>query len=188
MNRKVLAHVSGLVSIAGVVFSGFALFAILGKSLKLSEFSLSIITAVIAVVVGFFSKYLAGFAKRLQFAPRVFISYAHEDESIAHEVAEALRNHGARVWLDQERLKPGESINDAIEKGIADADSFVALVSGVPRPNLLLEIGMARARGLRVIPVLLADTSLPSDLQGLRYIDLRKEQSRGIEELVREAT
>jgi len=76
-----------------------------------------------------------------------------------------------------------------VQRGIEDADAFVALLSEQARPNLLLELGMARARGLRIIPVLVAaEAELPSDLQGLRYIDLRHERSRGLEELVKATT
>ncbi|SRR5712692_7959837 len=186
--RKVFAQASSLLAIAGGIASLVGFYLILVKSLKLSEFSLSIASTLLAFLAGAYSTYLARFAKKLKLSPRVFLSYSHADEHVAREVAETLRNQGARVWLDQERIKPGESFHDAIEKGIDDADTFVVLLSGQPRSNLLLELGMAYAKGLRVIPVLLADAELPSDLRGLRYIDLRHERSRGLDELVRATT
>jgi predicted nucleotide-binding protein len=63
----------------------------------------------------------------------------------------------------------------------------VAVWSEQQRPNLQLELGMAMAKGLRIIPVLVADAELPSDLKGLRYVHLRRERNRGLEELVRAA-
>lgn len=188
MNRKTIAQTTAVISVVGAVVSAVALLAVLGKTLKLSEFSLSIVSAALGVLAGMYSMYFARFAKKLKLSPRVFISYSHADQTVAREIAEALRTHGARVWLDQERLKPGDSIREAVQQGIDDADAFVALLSEQARPNLLFELGMARAKGLRIIPVLLAEGELPSDLQGLRYIDLRHERSRGLDELVKATT
>jgi len=189
MIRRRISRISGLLSIIGLAVSMGMLVIILSRSLRLSELMLSIVVTSIGALAGMYSMYLVRFANRLpRLSPRIFLSYSHKDQDIARQVAEAFRTNGARVWLDQERLRPGASIGDEIEKGIADADTFVALLSGTPSPNLLLELVMARAKGITVIPVLLADAEVPVDLQGLQYVDLRKAPGRGLEELVRAAT
>jgi len=47
---------------------------------------------------------------------------------------------------------------------------------------------MARARGVKIIPVIVSDAELPFDLRNLRYIDLRHERTAGLQELVKTAT
>lgn len=186
--RKTAAQTTAVLSIVGALASVAALLAILAKTLNLSEFSLSILSTLLGVSAGIYSIHLARFAKKFRISRRVFISSSYADQSVAQEIADALRANGARVWLDLERLEPGESIREVVQEGIQDADSFVALLSQEPRPNVLLELGMARARGLRIIPVLLADGELPPDLLELRYIDFRHERAQGLEELVKATT
>jgi hypothetical protein len=166
------------VSLAGTVY-------FLKEKLDLSDLSISLVSAIVAGLAGVFSSYGVHIAKKLSYAPRVFISYSHSDQAAASEVVAALRTSGARVWLEEERVKPGESIRKAVEKGIENADTFVALLSEKPGSNLLLELDLARAKGIRVVPVLLSNAEVPLDLQGVRYIDLRHDRSAGIKQLVR---
>jgi hypothetical protein len=84
-----------------------------------------------------------------------------------------------------EQIEPGQSISGTIEKAIRDADTFVALLSKEQGPNLMLELGLAKARGLRVIPVLLEPADVPSDIASLRFIDLTSNRETGLEQLAR---
>ncbi len=93
MNRKSIAQTTAVLSVVGAIASGAALLAILGKTLKLSELSLSIVSAVLGVLAGIYSTYFARFAKKLKLSPRVFISYSHADQTVAREIAEVLRTH-----------------------------------------------------------------------------------------------
>jgi predicted aminopeptidase len=38
--------------------------------------------------------------------PSIFVSYAHEDASLAQTLATALESQGARVWIDQGETRP----------------------------------------------------------------------------------
>ena len=184
MNRKTIARTTAVLSVLGAIGSAAAMLLILSHSLDLPELSFSLLSAALGVLTGVFSVPLARFAMKFRRSRRVFISYSHTDHAIAHEVAEALRSNGTLVWLDQERIKLGESIPDAIERGIDNSDAVVVLLSDQPTPNLLLELGMAKAKGLRIVPVRVSDGEIPADLQGLRYIDLRDKRGSGIQELV----
>lgn len=188
MNRRTISKVSGVVSLFGAVASSVALFATLGKIMVPLELTVTVASIAAAVLAGISSLYLAKIARRFRSAPRVFLSYSHDDTGAARKVAEALRAHGAHVWLDMERIRPGDAIVPTIQKAIDNCDRFVVLVSRSPSPNLALEVGLARSKGVPVIPVLVADAPVPTDLQGLRYVDLRHDTSQGIEELVRAAT
>jgi len=142
----------------------------------------------LGLLAGLLSSYLADFTKKLRTAPRVFLSYSRENERAATKVAEALRSHGALIWMDVERLKAGDEFQSVIKKAIDDADSFVLLLSDNQGSFWKYELGLARSKGLRIIPVLLQDVPVPGDLKNLQYVDLRKDFSSGMDELVKAAT
>lgn len=65
--------------------------------------------------------------------PSVFISYAHADEPLARDLADALSGHGLRVWIDQSELRIGDSLIERLAEAIAEGDFVVALVSDASR-------------------------------------------------------
>ena len=60
----------------------------------------------------------------------VFISHASEDkEDVARPLAEALRENGLSVWYDEFELKIGDSLRRNIDKGIANSNFGVIVIS-----------------------------------------------------------
>lgn len=60
----------------------------------------------------------------------VFISHASEDkDEVARPLAEALRNNGLSVWYDEFELKIGDSLRRKIDKGIANSNFGVIVIS-----------------------------------------------------------
>ena len=108
-------------------------------------------------------------------APKVFISYSRDDTEWIRLFADALRRQHVEVWLDQWEIKPGESVQDALEAGLRQSDAIVVVVSrsNVRNPNVLFELGVALGMGKRLIPIVSEDleTSLiPFDLRTRRYL------------------
>jgi len=100
--------------------------------------------------------------------PQVFISYAHSkgDADWVRAFAEALKQRGLRVWLDQFQIAAGEPLRDALEAGMRESDVFVALIDPASslKPNFLFELGAAIGMGKRVVPIVpreLDDSALP---------------------------
>lgn len=140
-------------------------------------------------------------------APKVFVSYSHEDaahDAWVLDLASQLRKNGADASLDQWDLRPGQDVAVFMESSIRDSD-FVVLVctptyaqkSNVPRGGVgyeknIISAEMLQAQDLRpkFVPVLRLgefETSLPTYL-GSRYgIDFRatRDQSKALEELLR---
>ena len=67
--------------------------------------------------------------------PLVFLSHAGEETQVAKELAHQLRQAGVEVWLDVERLRPGDRWMGAIGTGLLNASGMVVYVgkSGVQR-------------------------------------------------------
>lgn len=60
----------------------------------------------------------------------VFISHASEDKNeVARPLAEALRNNGLSVWYDEFELKIGDSLRRKIDKGIANSNFGIIVIS-----------------------------------------------------------
>jgi hypothetical protein len=61
--------------------------------------------------------------------PRVFISYAREDQSVTESLRVSLERHDIDSWRDKDQLYSGDGWEHSIDDAIAKADFFVALVS-----------------------------------------------------------
>jgi hypothetical protein len=125
---------------------------------------------------------------------KVFISYRRDDSA---GYAQAI--HGRlvtqlskeRVFMDVDTIEPGVDFVRAVEQAVAECDVLIAIIGkrwlqneggAEPRLNdpkdlVRVEISTALARGIRVIPVLVDSTMMPSeeilppDLQRLARIN-----------------
>jgi hypothetical protein len=60
----------------------------------------------------------------------VFISHASEDkDSIVRSLANALTEHGLRVWYDEFTLRIGDSLRQKIDKGLANSRVGLVVLS-----------------------------------------------------------
>lgn len=59
----------------------------------------------------------------------VFISYVRQDHDIVDQLALDLRSLGVEVWVDRERIRPGERWKDAIRKAIREGSFFLCCFS-----------------------------------------------------------
>jgi len=115
--------------------------------------------------------------------PLIFLSHSGEDTPFARELAQLLRPTGVDVWLDVERLQPGDRWGQKIEDGLRQATAMVLYVgkSGV-RHWVDQEVRVALDRStkdpdFRLIPVL-GEGSNPEDLplflKQYQWLDLRE--------------
>ena len=115
-------------------------------------------------------------------APSVFISYAHADEPLARDLADALSGHGLRVWIDQSELRIGDSLIERLAEAIAEGDFVVALVSDVSRESRWCkqELAWAASKGIRekrvtVLPLQVGNAEMPSTLADRVWADVTLE-------------
>ncbi len=120
----------------------------------------------------------------------VFISYSHADRAIATTIANELVNRGINVWWDQWDLQPGDSlISKIFEFGLAKASHFLILLSpsSVRSSWVKEELSIATIRRIeevvRIIPVLVDGTEIPTPLRSLLWVDLRTDFNQGIDRI-----
>lgn len=114
----------------------------------------------------------------------VFLSFAHDDQHAANQVADALRDHGVEVF-DFASVPAGANISQAIDDGIDRADAVFFLISrNFARSDWAnIEVGAAMAETLSgrtklLVPVLIdrnvkPSVDVPSLLQRYQWLDLR---------------
>src|ERR1051325_581050 len=92
--------------------------------------------------------------------PIVFLSHSGADSVAAQQLARRLEETGVEVWLDIERIRPGDRWTEQIEKALAGADAFAVYVRDpLLRPWVDFEVRVAITRALadsqfRILPLL----------------------------------
>jgi WD40 repeat protein len=108
---------------------------------------------------------------------QVFLSYADEDRATMEKIRNSLRRESITVWTNKTDIQTGEAFEDAINRGIEQADNLVFLLSpeSVNSTYCQQELDLALSLNKRIIPVLVRKTDpdqLPNALRSLQYIDL----------------
>lgn len=127
--------------------------------------------------------------------PRVFISYAWEDEennNWIQEFAHTLMNKGINVYIDRKDLNYGDSISKFIDNNIEKADYILVICTKKYKEKSELRIGgvgyevnifanhvMNGKNKKKIIPILREgsqETSIPLFLSGKYYIDFSSQE------------
>ena len=117
----------------------------------------------------------------------IFLSHSGADTQAAKHLAAVLRQRGLDVWLDVERLAPGDIWMDRLEEALVESRHLIVYVgpSGV-RNWVGREVRVALDRStkdqsFRLIPVLgpgADPDALPSFLKQHQWLDLRDGRTR----------
>ncbi|MEW6030867.1 MAG: toll/interleukin-1 receptor domain-containing protein [Chloroflexota bacterium] len=115
---------------------------------------------------------------------RAFLIYAHRDKKTVRDLYARLAGDGIEVWLDRERLLPGQDWQYEIRQAILKSDAVIVCLS--PHFNRRkgyrheeLKIALEKVNWLPdnetfVIPVRLEECDMPESLRRLHRVDLFK--------------
>lgn len=120
-----------------------------------------------------------------------FISHSSVDKPFVRKLAADLVASGVQVWLDEQRIKVGDSIPESIAQGVAESDFFLVVISAasIVSPWVKKELNQAlvheiEKRRVRVLPILLDKVDRPETLRDKKYADFTKSYEKGLEEVV----
>lgn len=107
--------------------------------------------------------------------PKVFLSHTWIDSKISEKISDLLFQDSAELWVDYEKIKPGDSLPKKINDGIDWCEVFVLLWSDAASKSYWVNLEWECALTLRrlILPCLLDDTPLPPILRRLSYCDFR---------------
>lgn len=118
----------------------------------------------------------------------VFLSYSHTNKTkeSALKIANSLNAMGLHVWLDQNEIKVGDSLKEAIEKGINESSCIIALVAPHDKESIYYqeELKTALSKGKPIFPVII-NNATPDDLPELIKDKLAINVSNNESELVK---
>lgn len=115
------------------------------------------------------------------------MSYAREDSRFVLRLVGQLQLLGANVFIDQQDIGAGERWNQVLEnelrasKGVLVALSSRSVVSEFVRRELII----ALESKIPIVPLLIADTAIPEELQALEYIDFRRGYADAISKILK---
>ena len=122
---------------------------------------------------------------------RVFISYSSKDKQFATWLSVDLVNHGHQPWLDEWKIRAGESIPKAIADGLDACDFVVVVLSENAIQSKWVEREWhekywdeVSSGKIIVIPVLLRECEIPRFLKTKKYADFTDSYNDGLEDVL----
>jgi hypothetical protein len=123
----------------------------------------------------------------------IFLIHAHSDRETVHKLYDRLAKEGLNVWLDAERLQPGQDWQNEIRDALLKCDVvLVCLSRGFDKQHGYrheeLKLALEKANFLPddevfIIPVRLEKCDMPESLRHLHRVDLY--EAAGYKKLIR---
>jgi hypothetical protein len=120
-----------------------------------------------------------------------FLSHSSKDKSFIRQLAADLTSHDIAVWLDEQRIRVGDSIPDQIAQGLAESDFFVIAISesSVASEWVKKELNNAlvqevERRQVRVLPIKLDSAPIPESIRDKKYADFSRSYKSGLEQIL----
>jgi hypothetical protein len=120
-----------------------------------------------------------------------FISHSSKDKKFVRQLAADLVANGIKVWLDEQRIRVGDSIPEKIAQGVAESDFFLVVVSVNSAGSAWVqkELNGALVREIErrqvvVMPVKIDPAELPESIRDKKYANFSESYEVGLEELL----
>jgi hypothetical protein len=120
-----------------------------------------------------------------------FLSHSSKDKPFIRQLATDLTADGIDVWLDEQRIRVGDSIPESIAQGLAQSDYFLIAVSQnsigsdwVRRELNNALIDEVERRQVKVLPLRLDGSSMPDAIKDKKYADFSRSYKTGLEEVL----
>jgi len=120
--------------------------------------------------------------KRLIDKANIFIVHAHSDKVIVHKLYQRMVKDGINIWLDVEKLQPGQNWRHEIRRAILKCEVVLVCLSrnfdkqqGYRHEELRIALEKAKLLPddeVFIIPVRLEKCDMPEALRHLHRVDL----------------
>jgi len=120
-----------------------------------------------------------------------FLSHSSADKVFVRQLAADLTANGIGVWLDEQRIRVGDSIPEKIAQGLAESDYFLIGMSHKSTESAWVQKELNNAlmtevqrRKVHIMPLKLDDTPMPPIISDKKYADFSKSYKAGLDELL----
>lgn len=116
----------------------------------------------------------------------IFFSYSPEDSEFVFSLAKSLREAGAKVWMDQLDIKPGNRRDESVESALKSSNTLLVVLSqdSVKSDKVMDEVSYALEENKKVVPLLLEECNIPFRIRRLQYATFTEGNKIGIESLI----
>lgn len=121
-----------------------------------------------------------------------FLSHSSKDKPFIRQLAADLNSHGIDVWLDEQRIRVGDSIPEKIAQGLAGSDFFLIAISENSLESQWVQkelnnalVGEVERRKVHIMPLRLDGSSMPPIIKDKKYADFSVSYKAGLEEILR---
>lgn len=120
-----------------------------------------------------------------------FLSHSSADKAFIRQLAADLTANGISVWLDEQRIRVGDSIPEKIAQGLAESDFFLIGMSQKSIESAWVQKELNNAlmsevqrRKVHILPLKLDDTQMPHIIADKKYADFSKSYKAGLDDLL----
>lgn len=121
-----------------------------------------------------------------------FLSHSSSDKPFVRQLAADLTANGIGVWLDEQRIRVGDSIPDKIAQGLAESDYFLIAISNQSANSDWVRkelnnalVAEVQRRKVHILPLKLDDTEMPKAIADKKYADFSTSYKIGLEALLK---
>lgn len=120
-----------------------------------------------------------------------FLSHSSADKPFIRQLAADLTANGIGVWLDEQRIRVGDSIPEKIAQGLAESDYFLIGMSHRSNESAWVQKELNNAlmtemqrRNVHILPLKLDDSPMPQIIAEKKYADFSKSYKAGLDDLL----
>lgn len=120
-----------------------------------------------------------------------FLSHSSMDKPFIRQLAADLTANGVDVWLDEQRIRVGDSIPEKLAQGLAGSDFFLIAMSEHSAGSAWVKkelnnalVNEVQRRKVHILPLRLDDTPMPPIIGDKKYADFSKSYKAGLDELL----
>ena len=120
-----------------------------------------------------------------------FLSHSSADKPFIRQLAADLTANGVDVWLDEQRIRVGDSIPEKLAQGLAGSDFFLIAMSEHSAGSAWVQkelnnalVNEVQRRQVHILPLRLDDTPMPTIITDKKYADFSKSYKAGLDDLL----
>lgn len=120
-----------------------------------------------------------------------FLSHSSADKAFIRQLAADLTANGISVWLDEQRIRVGDSIPEKIAQGLAESDYFLIGMSQKSSESAWVQkelnsalMSEVQRRNVHILPLKLDDTPMPPIIADKKYADFSQSYKAGLDDLL----